>query len=219
MSTNWQPTRNFKDIQHLRSQTTSIELLCLSLETGVPFRIRDYQEQGGPQDVDYERAKTYRGGEETVFPLGANQHVGPYGTKDSLAALIDALAIAAFQVGGVTAFGCHFEAGATESIHAALQSNALFEEWDTQAVPVAPTLIAAPKKLGNPCIALYGEGPDDKLCKDCGHMVAKRLGKVYWKCDQRKVTSGAGTDHRRGWPTCARFEQRTSEASLYDGRS
>lgn len=121
MSTNWQSTQSFKDIQHLRSQTTSIELLCLSLEAGVPFRIREYQEQGGPQDCDYERARTYRGGEEMVLPLGANQSVSPYGTKDNLAALIDALAIAAFVPGGITAFGCHFEAGAPESVHAALQ--------------------------------------------------------------------------------------------------
>jgi hypothetical protein len=58
----------------------------------------------------------------------------------------------------------------------------------------------------NPCLALYGPGPDGMRCKSCSHMRAKRQDKVYWKCDLRKNTNGAGTDHRRNWPACGRFE-------------
>ena len=58
---------------------------------------------------------------------------------------------------------------------------------------------------GNPCLIEFGEGPMYKQCRDCAHMVANRQSAVYWKCDLRKNTHGAGPDHRVKWPACARF--------------
>ncbi len=49
----------------------------------------------------------------------------------------------------------------------------------------------------NPCVNLYGPGPADKQCKDCSHLI--KIGghaRDYIKCDLRKITNGAGSDHR-----------------------
>lgn len=59
----------------------------------------------------------------------------------------------------------------------------------------------------NPCLALYGYGPDGKECRECSHMRYVQYSKKYWKCDLRENTHGAATDHRRRWPACGRFEQ------------
>lgn len=58
----------------------------------------------------------------------------------------------------------------------------------------------------NPCVDIYGLGPEGKQCKACSHMFSKRYDKVYWKCSLRKNTNGAGSDHRKSWPACAKFE-------------
>jgi hypothetical protein len=62
------------------------------------------------------------------------------------------------------------------------------------------------QKGRNPCILQFGEGPWDRECGECSHMYQNRHDKVYWKCSMRKHTNGAGSDHRRTWPACARFE-------------
>ena len=62
----------------------------------------------------------------------------------------------------------------------------------------------------NPVVAALGPGPEGRICRDCSHLF--RVGGVagrYYKCDLRKVTSGAATDHRVRWPSCAAFEERT----------
>lgn len=58
----------------------------------------------------------------------------------------------------------------------------------------------------NPCVALFGAHSGARTCKFCVHLVRIQKGKVYLKCDLRKMTSGAGTDHKAGWPACGRFE-------------
>ena len=62
------------------------------------------------------------------------------------------------------------------------------------------------QKGRNPCILQFGAGPWGKECRECSHMYEHRSDKTYWKCDLRKHTNGAGSDHRRHWPACARFE-------------
>lgn len=60
----------------------------------------------------------------------------------------------------------------------------------------------------NPCVAFYGAGPAGKRCKECAHLVMwldHGNGRIY-KCDLRKNTSGAATDHRVNWPACARWQ-------------
>jgi hypothetical protein len=61
----------------------------------------------------------------------------------------------------------------------------------------------------NPCVNLYGAGPDGRLCKDCSHFFAVLADKTYLKCDQRKITHGAGSDHRARWSACKKFEERS----------
>lgn len=65
----------------------------------------------------------------------------------------------------------------------------------------------------NPCLALYGNGPDGAICRYCVHCRYRaQSNRVrYWKCDLRKLTHGAATDHRVGWPACGRYEKRTEE--------
>jgi hypothetical protein len=64
----------------------------------------------------------------------------------------------------------------------------------------------------NPCVAFYGRGPKDKTCKTCVHLRASHnsegRGNRHLKCDLRKITHGAATDHRAGWPACGRWEAR-----------
>jgi hypothetical protein len=65
----------------------------------------------------------------------------------------------------------------------------------------------------NPCIAVYGPGPDGQSCKGCIHLryPILRSGAKYWKCDLRRVTHGRASDHRVSWPACGRYEARTEE--------
>jgi len=53
----------------------------------------------------------------------------------------------------------------------------------------------------NPCLSLYGE----KLgytCKNCKHLTGGR----FHKCDLRKMSQSATTDHRVNWPACKKWE-------------
>jgi len=59
----------------------------------------------------------------------------------------------------------------------------------------------------NPCLAAFGLGVEGRRCGGCFHLY--RVGGVagrFYKCDLRRVTSGAATDHRVRWPACGRFE-------------
>lgn len=67
----------------------------------------------------------------------------------------------------------------------------------------------------NPMVRAYGEYGEDmsKKCKDCNHLLVKRLAKNYYKCRYRGNTGGPGTDHRVNWRACAKFEEIDSEVS------
>lgn len=83
--------------------------------------------------------------------------------------------------------------------------------WFGETFPL-PQKPRKPKKGENPCVLLYGSGPEDKKCGDCTHF--HRLyyhNQTYFKCDLRKITHGAASDHRLRWPTCSKFEERTTE--------
>jgi hypothetical protein len=86
----------------------------------------------------------------------------------------------------------------------------------TQAVDWSGETIAKPD---NPCILLYGAGPEGKQCKDCASLVCFTASRNFYKCRQRpKLTHGAATDQKVRWPACKRFEPRTGDIPLYDGR-
>lgn len=60
----------------------------------------------------------------------------------------------------------------------------------------------------NPLLAVYGPGPEDATCRSCVHLYAlPGYAGHYLKCDLRKLTHGAGSDHRAGWPACGRYEE------------
>lgn len=63
----------------------------------------------------------------------------------------------------------------------------------------------------NPCVRVFGAGPEGKQCKTCSHLHAKHWDKTYYKCDLRPDTNGPGTDHRVRWVACSRYEERQEE--------
>lgn len=59
----------------------------------------------------------------------------------------------------------------------------------------------------NPCLALYGPGPEGTKCATCKHLAGLKYSHTYWKCTLRKLSRSAATDHRKNWPACAKYEQ------------
>ena len=57
----------------------------------------------------------------------------------------------------------------------------------------------------NPCVNVYGRGPEGCICKNCSHLYVKQYSGKYFKCDLRKNTNGPGSDHRVRWPACAKY--------------
>lgn len=59
----------------------------------------------------------------------------------------------------------------------------------------------------NPCVRLFGYGPEGATCKSCGHLYAHCYRRTYYKCDLRKDTAGPGSDHRVGWRACGKWQE------------
>ena len=57
---------------------------------------------------------------------------------------------------------------------------------------------------------MYGRDPEH-TCGQCRHLVARRFAKTYYKCGLTRQTAGPGTDWRKGWEACSRFEEREGE--------
>ncbi len=70
----------------------------------------------------------------------------------------------------------------------------------------------------NPCVNLYGPGPDEAQCKDCTQIAGICKAKTYYKCRLRENTHGKATDHKLRWSACAKFVKREGNIPLYDGR-
>lgn len=79
------------------------------------------------------------------------------------------------------------------------------EDWFASAASKAGymPLVMGKGKI-NPCLALYGKGPEGKRCKEC-KLCYQHHGK-YFKCELRGFTRGPGTDHRANWPACGKFQ-------------
>lgn len=63
----------------------------------------------------------------------------------------------------------------------------------------------------NPCVAEFGPYPYDigkTKCKNCTQIVQLYAAQTIYKCLLRGIT-GKTTDHRKSWPACAKFEERT----------
>lgn len=90
-------------------------------------------------------------------------------------------------------------------------------DWFGNPLPV-PAPVTKPEEGVNPCLALYGPGPAEQTCKTCTYLAGICYSKTVYKCRLRKNTHGKSTDHHVRWPACAKFEQRTEDIPLYDGR-
>lgn len=69
------------------------------------------------------------------------------------------------------------------------------------------TLYGPRKRSVNPCVELYGAGPEGERCKHCTHLYVKQYSSNYYKCDLRRNSNGPATDHRANWPACGRFDR------------
>jgi len=69
---------------------------------------------------------------------------------------------------------------------------------------------AAMRGDNNPCVKLYGLGPDGARCKTCTLLF--RRGQ-YFKCRLRNLTSGPGSDHRANWPACGKYVKKPPQAA------
>lgn len=88
--------------------TAPTPLLTDYLAFCVPLRIQEYLAQGGPADFDRERAQGYA---TQIGEHGdAILYREPQETGRMVTVLVDSLAILAFEIGGVRAFGQHWRA-------------------------------------------------------------------------------------------------------------
>ena len=69
-----------------------------------------------------------------------------------------------------------------------------------------PESVAKSQKKVNPCIALYGV-TESKKCKTCNHLVKVSMNKTWYKCELRRMSSCAASDHRVNWDACGKFEE------------
>lgn len=59
----------------------------------------------------------------------------------------------------------------------------------------------------NPLVPVFGPGPEGATCKTCVHLYRQHGGARYFlKCELRRVSHSAATDHRSGWQACGRYE-------------
>lgn len=64
--------------------------------------------------------------------------------------------------------------------------------------------------------ARYGPGPEGVTCKNCVHLRRFRQGARWMKCGLSRITGGAGTDWRAGWPACGRYEEANGDKKTAD---
>lgn len=56
-------------------------------------------------------------------------------------------------------------------------------------------------------LMVYGY-TDGHNCKDCMHLIKRGKANSYFKCDLTKMSRGAATDWRAGWPACGKYWNR-----------
>jgi hypothetical protein len=68
-------------------------------------------------------------------------------------------------------------------------------------------LVDAKPKM-NPCVRVFGPGPEGATCKECMFLECYTTNKNWYKCAMRPYSRGPGTDHRKNWPACDRYFKR-----------
>jgi len=82
----------------------------------------------------------------------------------------------------------------------------LFPEWQAEQAAKAamdPTR-DVPKRMRD-MLRLRGR-TEGHTCGDCVHLVTVVRSGKWFKCDQARITRGAGTDWRKGWPACGLWQ-------------
>lgn len=74
----------------------------------------------------------------------------------------------------------------------------LFPEWQAEQAAKVPA--GLPKRIQD-MHRMHGTS-DGHRCGGCIHMVTIKRGATWFKCDQTRITGGAGTDWRKRWPAC-----------------
>ncbi len=86
-------------------------LLATHLQAFVPLEIRELHKQGGITEWHIEEAQQrMRAFRETPGASESLLYFDKQHTQTAISILVECLAVMAFLDGGVTAFGCHFEA-------------------------------------------------------------------------------------------------------------
>lgn len=81
-----------------------------------------------------------------------------------------------------------------------------------RALFLLPTPPAEELDDPNPCVAVWGRGPEGVRCKTCRFLFWHGYGdRRYYKCEKRKLTFGPGTDHRVRWNACGLYEEANDE--------
>jgi hypothetical protein len=58
--------------------------------------------------------------------------------------------------------------------------------------------------------------PRDEMCGTCRHAVEHRYNRTFWKCNLMRAnwTKGPGTDIRKSWPACHRWEAKDAPETI-----
>jgi hypothetical protein len=98
----------------------------------------------------------------------------------------------------------------------------LFEGYPDPPRPPDPPKLSAGQRLTlrNKAKLESGFNPGTGLplanngqtCGSCDHLVHRRLGSTYLKCDLTPMSGGASSDIRAHWPACISWTLRTPDA-------
>lgn len=61
----------------------------------------------------------------------------------------------------------------------------------------------------NPCIAVWGNGPEGKKCGSCTHHYFIQWAGKYPKCSKRRDKGSASTDHSSRYDACGAYEEKS----------
>lgn len=120
---------------------------------------------------------------------------------------------------------CGEAAGSTVGLWTEDTAPGAFMAWPGALVPTMteraplPPLTKGGSYASNPCLVIFGPGPDGARCGTCVHLQAHKQSATWYKCAQRGTpTHGPKTDHRVRWPACGRYEARREDGGeVHDG--
>jgi hypothetical protein len=67
----------------------------------------------------------------------------------------------------------------------------------------------------NPCVSVYGDGPDGTTCRTCSRLFWSGNARAHSKCELRRYSRCAVTDHSQNFKTCGKYA--TYDARKEDG--